>query len=371
MRSRIGLLALACTSTASVMAGAWAFAAAIPPGRQHRLTIEGENNLTFLPQLGLPPLKVDYKAKVEYIIDTRLGKGPKAASTEPSSEEVAEKKPVAKAGGSSSRAKAKKGENPASKVSGAVDLSLHSTEMNFRQNGLSVVEARMSRARFQGRLLPDAPVLNVSMNEAPPRLQEILKSYDSIAASLLVNDDDRVVNRRYRVEGPHRAIIETILSIHAPIPRDADYWESPTQLAMGHGQTAKGILRFDKIKKDNIKTEIKKDDASTNNKKDDVNLKDGPVAVDVVKVKVSGVLKAEGVIAGNLIKDGTYTVSGEQVYDSHTREWTSSRWSVVVKNELANQAGVTVAQASGMMTVESRALAGASPPTVDSSVPKL
>ena len=81
MRSRIGLLALACTSTVSVMAGAWALAAAaIPPGRQHRLTIEGENNLTFLPRLGLPPLKVDYKAKVEYIIDTRLGKGPRASS---------------------------------------------------------------------------------------------------------------------------------------------------------------------------------------------------------------------------------------------------------------------------------------------------
>jgi len=361
MRRRIGILGLVCSATFSAMAGAWALAAAIPPGRQHRLTIEGENNLTFLPQSGLPPLKVDYKAKVEYIIDTRLGKGPKA----PSTEEVAEKKPVARNGGPS-RSRAKKGENPASKVSGAVDLSLHSTEMNFRQNGLSVVETRMSRARFQGRLLPDSPVLNVSMNEAPPRLQEILKSYDSIAASLLVNDDDRVVNRRYRVEGPQRAVIETILSIHAPIPRDADSWEAPTQLAMGHGQTAKGILRFGKARKDDG-AKAKKDDVRTN---DNANGNGSSGAADVVRVKVSGVLKAEGAIAGNFIKDGTYTVTGEQIYDTHSREWTSSRWSVVVKNELANQAGVTVAQASGTMVVESRALVGAGTSAGDPTAPK-
>ena len=52
-------------------------------------------------------------------------------------------------------------------------------------------------------------------------------------------------------------MIETILSIHTPIPRDVNSWEAPTQLAMGHGQTAKGMLRFEKIKKDD-KTEIKK-----------------------------------------------------------------------------------------------------------------
>ena len=362
MRRRLWLLGLACSATVSAMAGAWALAAAIPPGRQHRLTIEGENNLTFLPQSGLPPLKVDYKAKVEYIIDTRLGKEPKAAAAE----EVAEKKPAAKNNGSSSR-KARKAENPASKVSGAVDLSLHSSEMNFRQDGRSVLETRMSRARFQGRIQPDSPVLNVSMNEAPPWLQEILKSFDSIAASLLVNDDDRVVNRRYRVEGRQRAIVETILSIHAPIPRDADSWEAPTQLAMGHGQTAKGTLRFEKEKKYDAKANDKKNDVSTSDKKDEA----GPGAGGMVKVKVSGVLKAEGVIAGNFIKDGTYTVTGEQVYDAQAREWVSSRWSVAVQNELANQAGVTVAQARGTMVVESRALVGVRPPAGESAVPKL
>ena len=361
MRIRAGLLRMVCSASVTALAGAWVFAAAIPPGRQHRLTIEGTSTVTFLPQAGLPPLNFDYKARVEYIIDTRLGKEP-SPSTLTSTEEVVEKKAPVKSGGSSARARAKKAENPAMKVSGAVDLSLHSTEMNFRQDGRSVLETRMSRSRFQGRLQPDAPVLNVSSNEAPPRLQEILKNYDAIAASLLVNDDFKVVNRRYRVEGPQRAVIETILSIHAPIPKDADSWEAPTQLAMGHGQTAKGILRFEKDKKVA---------SSPKDKKDDPGNKDDAQAGDIVKVKVSGVLKAEGVVAGNFIKDGTYMVIGEQVYDAHAREWTSARWSVAVSNELANQAGLTVAQSRGKMVVESRAVGNTGTPAGDGTVPKL
>jgi hypothetical protein len=92
---------------------------------------------------------------------------------------------------------------------------------------------------------------------------------------------------------------------------------------------------------------------------------------EAITVKVSGLLKGEGVVAGNLIKDGNYTVTGEQTYDPHTREWTWSRWSVAVNNELANQAGLTVAQARGTMIVESRALDASSPPASSSAEPKL
>src|SRR5262249_32959518 len=119
--------------------------------------------------------------------------------------------------------------------------------------------------------------------------------------------------------------------IHTPIPKDVGSWEAPTQLAMGHGQTAKGSLKFEK------------DKATV------------PASGGPIKVKVSGVLKAEGMIVGNLIKDGTYTVTGEQSYDPHSREWKSARWSVKIENELANQ-GATVAHARGKMLVESKAL---------------
>lgn len=130
-----------------------------------------------------------------------------------------------------------------------MDVAVHSTEMRFWQNAKTLVESRISRARFKGRFQPEAPVLSVSYNEAPPALQEVLKRFDSPAASVDIDEDSQVVDRRIRVEGPLRAMVEILLSIHTPIPRNFGFWEAPTQLAMGHGQTAKGMLRFEQRKK--------------------------------------------------------------------------------------------------------------------------
>ena len=57
--------------------------------------------------------------------------------------------------------------------------------MDFLQNGQTVVQSRITRARFQGRLMPDAPVLSVDYQEAPPPLQDLLKRFDVTAASVL------------------------------------------------------------------------------------------------------------------------------------------------------------------------------------------
>ena len=228
--------------------------------------------------------------------------------------------------------KRKRGSKAAPKAASAIDITLHSTEMRLRQNDQVVVESRISRSRFQGRLRPDAPVLSVSYKEAPPALELLLKKFDTPAASVLLDDRSRAVRRVVRFDGPLHAIVETLLSIHTPIPKEMAFWEAPTQLAMGHGQTAKGILRFEKDKESVAKTG------------------------GLVKVRLSGKLRAEGAMVGNLIKDGTYTVTGDQQYDPHTREWKSARWSVAINNELANAAGFTVARATGHMVVESKAL---------------
>ena len=102
---------------------------------------------------------------------------------------------------------------------------------------------------------------------------------------------------------------------------------------MGHGQTARGLLRFQKTK------ESVADQRG------------------LIKVKVSGVLKAEGAVVGNLVKDGTYAVTGEQSYDPASfREWKTARWSVAVRTELANANGVTLAHGQGNMLVQTQAL---------------
>lgn len=293
--------------------------AAVPPGRQHVLTIEGENTVTFAPRAGLAGAKVDYKARIEYIVNTRTGDA--AIST---------KKSGRKSSTSTARSRKKDGGEAPGKVSSAVDIIIHSTEMKFHHNDQTIIDSHMSRSRLQGQINANTPIIDVSMKNAPPRLQEVLKTFDTTAATMLLDEDARVVSRKFRTDVPFHAVIETLLSIHTPIPRSVAFWEAPTRLVMGHGQTAKGMLRFEKDKESVAKTG------------------------GLVKVKVSGVLKAEGVVAGNLIKDGTYTVSGEQLYDPGSREWRSARWSVVVDNELANAAGIVVARARGNMLVQSR-----------------
>ncbi len=333
MRSRSPIWQVLIAFSAILAVGAKPGAGALPPGRQHRLTITGENTVTFIPQTGLAPLPIDYRASIEYLVNTRSVDEPATKGAVG----TAKKKLGRGTTGVADRVKKKTGGKAAAKVAGAVDLAIHSAEMKLQQNSQMVVETRISRARFQGRLLPDAPVLNVSYRDAPPLLQDVLKTFDATAASVLLDDRSHVIARRIRSEGPLHAIIETLLSIHTPIPSDVAFWEAPTQLAMGHGQTAKGILRFEKQKENVAKTG------------------------GLVTVKVSGVLKAEGVIVRNLIKDGTYTVTGEQTYDPRSREWRSSRWSVEIRNELANAAGLTIAQSRGKMLVESRALEDITP----------
>ena len=353
MRFLPGLLGLVGSTTLLALVGTVSGTSSIPPGRQYRLSIDGENTITFRPQANLPVLKIDYNAHFEYIVDTWLIKESKTPSDAPQGRG----KSRTAAGSNRNKARGQDGEAPARKASREVDVSLHSAEVVYRHNGQAMLETKMSRSRFQGRLQPDSPVLSVAAKEAPPRLQELLKIYDIPLASMLINDDDQVLDMKLKVEGNQRPVVETILSIHSPMPKDLDTWEASSRLAMGQGQTAKGKLRFRRIKP--------LDQQDTTGKASD----HGPN--EVIEVKVTGVLKGEGIVAGNFIKDGTYTVDGEQSYDPQTREWIASRWSVEVNNELANQAGLTVAQARGRMRIESRAVKNSDSSTADEAARKL
>jgi hypothetical protein len=304
------------------------------PARQHVLTIEGENDITFAPAANINPSKLEYRARIEYLVKTRTSDELDADAGSTSKKKTKSKSPR-------TARKAKKADlddEPAPTVASAVDIAIHAAEMDFLQNGQTVVQSRITRSRFQGRFMPNAPVLNVAYREAPQALQELLKRFDVTAASVLLDDRARAVRRQVRLQGPLHAITETILSIHTPIPTDAAFWEAPTQLAMGQNQTAKGTLRFEKDK--------------------------GSAALPggLIRVKVSGVLKAEGAIVGNFVKDGRYIVTGEQQYDPKSREWKKASWSVDVATELANAAGVTVANANGKMLVNSKMLSDGPPP---------
>ena len=301
--------------------------------RQHLLTIEGENNVTFVPAAGLNPASVEYRARIEYLVKTRSGQ-----EIEAEAKAASKKKTRSKPRRTAKKTKkADADDEPPPTVASAVDIAIHAAEMDFLQNGQTVVQSRITRAGFQGRFMPDAPVLSVDYRNAPPPLQDLLKRFDVTAASVLLDDRARVLQPQVRLQGPLHAITETLLSIHTPIPTDVAFWEAPTQLAMGQNQTAKGMLRFEKDKSS-------------------ITLPGG-----LVQVKVSGVLKAEGAIVGNFIKDGRYTVTGEQHYDPKSREWRMRTGQSTSRATWPTPAGVTVAHANGKMVVDSK-MSGDAPP---------
>lgn len=323
MRPRFEAVRLLIAGSAIVAAWAGDVSAALPPGKPHVLTLKGDNTVTFVPETGMAPLPIDYKASIEYLVNTR------DLATEAKDETTAKKTARRRPTRPADRRRKAGAEVDRPKVAGLVEIALHSAEIALRHREQLVVQTRIRRSRFQGRLLPEAPILTVTYNESPPRLRNLLDRFDTAAAALAIDADGRVIDRRTRFDGPLHPIVETLLSIHTPIPGEAPAWDVPAQLAMGHGQTAQGTLRFEKASP-----------APGN----------GPI-----KVKVSGVLQAEGAIVGNIIKDGTYKVTGEQIYDPVARGWQSARWSVEIETELTTQ-GATIAHAQGKMIVESRAL---------------
>src|SRR5437763_2096896 len=73
MRLRTATWSLFIPVSVIIAAGAKPGARSLPPGRPHLLTIEGENTVSFVPQVGLGPYQIDYRARVEYLVNTRGG----------------------------------------------------------------------------------------------------------------------------------------------------------------------------------------------------------------------------------------------------------------------------------------------------------
>ncbi len=167
MRSRSTMTLLFVLAAPLVALGSQPETGAPVKPRQHLLTIEGENNVTFVPAAGLDPFKVEYRARIEYLVKKRTGQEVEADAPSTS---TSKKKTRSKATRAAKKVKkAGADDEPLATVVSAVDLAIHAAEMDFLQNGQTVVQSRITRARFQGRFMPDAPVLSVNYREAPRR----------------------------------------------------------------------------------------------------------------------------------------------------------------------------------------------------------
>jgi hypothetical protein len=166
----------------------------------------------------------------------------------------------------------------------------------------------MSRAGLREKARPGAKAVETPYDQAGPGLQEHLRTYGTPLVTRSLDAHGHETGRTILVESRTAPVqvglADTILSVHAPFPDDLDRWEAPGRIAMGLGRSAEGTLRFEKVEK--------------------------PGPDGTVRVAVSGTLKVEGVLGPGKVKNGVYTVKGEQTFDLPTKGWRSARWTVDV-----------------------------------------
>jgi hypothetical protein len=210
------------------------------------------------------------------------------------------------------------------------EIGLDQLSLTIRQNGRAVQDSTMNRASFTARPRPDAPLVTIPYDKAPPGLQEMLGVFGTTIAKFTVDPaDGKERSRALQVKGPLAAtfsgLVDNIMSVHSRMPGDADRWESPARLTLPQGQSAKGVLTFEKVK---------------------------PTAESAsATVRVSGTLDAEGAIGQAVVKGGKYVVSGEQVYDHESKRWKSARWTVEVEYTLTDPEGKPTGVAKGPLTL--------------------
>jgi hypothetical protein len=214
---------------------------------------------------------------------------------------------------------------------GAVDVSIHSIDLTMKTGGKALTshfDRSESRTRNGGQERVAA------YDKAPPALRKIMEEYDRPVATIELDSEGSETGRTLKVDSKSLFVVNGTIDItrifHVRFPEGKDRWEAPAKLPMGTGQYARGTLKYQKLPS---------------------NTAGGPV-----RVKVSGELGLAGKMGGGEVKDGTFTVSGEQVYDPAGRGWSSGVLDIVLKYDIevnAKPAG----SASGTIKVTLQRLA--------------
>ncbi len=184
---------------------------------------------------------------------------------------------------------------------GAVDVSIHSIDLELKVGDDASTThfdrtAMRKKAGGQERVSP--------ADRAPPALRKMLEVYDRPVARIELDSEGGETGRTLKIDGGSPFVATGTIDItrifHVRFPEGKDRWEAPAKFPMGAGQSARGTLSYQKIASGRA---------------------GGPV-----RVKVSGELPLTGKMGGGEIKNGTLTISGEQVFEPAEREWTSARW---------------------------------------------
>lgn len=215
---------------------------------------------------------------------------------------------------------------------GSLDVSIHSLEMVLKEDGQESFSTKLSRDGIAATR--DNATKEEGAKDAVPTVRRILESFDTPAVTIALDASGREVKRTTKIAGPLAAPVlgslDLLLALHPYIPRDAARWEIPVRIAMEQGRVAEGTLKFEKL-------------ASS------------PAAV---RVMVTGRLKpVAGASTSGESRTGSYSITGEQVYDPQAREWRSAQWSIDMALDIL-QNGKPAGSANGVVKL---AMSPASP----------
>ncbi len=209
-----------------------------------------------------------------------------------------------------------------------MDVSIHSLEIRLKENGKETLNSRMSRAGIVTKRGGSSE--EDDYEDQAPSMQQRLRCFDTTAVTVAFDASGKELKRTAKIEGPLAeqigGLIESLLAIHVGFPREADRWEVPARLTMGQGRTAQGTLRFEKVSREG----------------------------KTVRMRVAGRLVPTGGGAkSEETRTGSYSVSGEQVYDTAAQQWRSADWSIELSLDVL-QNGKPAGAASGSMKLTVR-----------------
>jgi len=214
---------------------------------------------------------------------------------------------------------------------GAVDVSIHSIDIEMKVGGKATT-SHFDRTAIRTKDGGQERV--VVYDKAPSALRTVMEEFDRPVATIALDSEGGETGRSLKIDKTSLLIVHGMIDntriFHVRFPQGKDRWEAPAKIPMGFGQYARGTLTYQKV--------------------------DSTAAAGPVRVKVSGELRLTGKMGGGEIKDGKFTVSGEQVYDPAGRECASGALAIVLKYDIevnAKPAGST----SGTMKVTLQRLA--------------
>jgi hypothetical protein len=167
--------------------------------------------------------------------------------------------------------------------------------------------------------------------DALPAIRTMLDTFGAPLAEVALDGEGGEVGRTPRtLTGPlaQPGTLDLTRAYHVRFPKDKDRWEAPVVLPQAQGQVARGMLAFEKLPRP-----------------------EGASADAPVRVKVSGTLGSGAKMRGYEVRDFSFRVTGEQVFDLKVRDWSSAAWDVVMSWVLVNNSGQPIGSASGTMTL--------------------